>query len=145
MTAHRPTIPATRAALAATALLVATPAPAMVPPWPQPVANAQVTRELVWDHPDIHRYRICVEGPRPAGGFDARYVEVALRRPAPQYLDVLLRPTVGPDGRACAEVAAARAAEPELDIEIRDAQPGHEPVLYYLGPLLAIPDGAAGR
>lgn len=145
MTRRPLTNPTARAALAAIALLVAIPAWAMVPPWPRPVDNARVTRQLLWDHPAIHLYRICVEGPLPAEGFDVRYVQISLRRPAPQYLDVLLRPTVTPEGHVCAEVTSAIAAEPELGIEIRDARPAQEPVHYYQGPLLAIPDKASAR
>ena len=129
--------------LAAVALLIATPALADVPPWPTPVENARVTREQLSNHPDIHQFRICVEGPLPSEGFDARYIEINLLRSKP-LLDVLLRPTVGADGRVCAEVRTAIAVEQEMDINIRDVRPTHQPVWYYLGPLMAIPDKAAG-
>jgi hypothetical protein len=118
------------------------------PPYAQPaenfltthgVENAQVTREVLYDHPVYRHHRICVEGPLPAAGFDARYVDIHLRHGEPSQLDVLLKPVVEPDGRVCALVAGAVTVEPELTIEIRDVRQFYDHYLYYEGPLLGIP------
>ncbi|GAB6194927.1 hypothetical protein [Lysobacter xanthus] len=118
------------------------------PPYTQPAENfltthrvedAKVTREVLYDHPVFRHHRICVEGPLPAAGFDARYVDIRLRRGEPTQLDVLLKPVVEPNGHVCALVSAAVAIEPQLTIEIRDVRQPYEHDLYYEGPLLAIP------
>ena len=131
---------ASHLALAALALLAAPEAArADPPPYTHIVENARVTREIVYDHPVYRHHRICVEGPLPAEGFDARYVDIHLHRDAPSQLDVLLKPVVEPDGRVCAMVSGAVAVEPDLTIGIRDMRDFWNQYLYYEGPLLGIP------
>lgn len=137
---------ATHLALTALALLSATGAAlADPPPYTHVVENARVTREVVYDHPVYRHHRICVEGPLPAEGFDARYIDIHLHRPAPSQLDMLLKPVVEPNGRVCAIVSGAVAVEPELTIEIRDMRQFYDQYLYYEGPMLAIPAKTAPR
>lgn len=131
-------------ALIATSSAAAT-AQAEPPPRTHVVEDARVTREVPYDNTVARTHVLCVEGPLPAQGFDGRHVEIHLRRPPPQHLAVLLRPVVEPDGRVCTSFLTAVAAEPELTIEIRDVRQFWDQVLYYQGPLLAIPDKRAGR
>lgn len=115
-----------------------TSAGAKPPPYTHVVENARVTR-LSGDDP-VHRdHRICVEHPLPEGGFDPAYVDIRLRGNEPgRAIDVLLKPVLQRDGRVCADLAGAVAAEAGYTIEIRDLRRFYDQVLYYSGPLLEI-------